>query len=40
MKTIKKPVSLTKSKYILADSAYNSDKLDLECKKLGISLVA
>ena len=40
MKTIKNSISLTKPRYILGDRAYDSDKLDLECKKLGISLVA
>ena len=40
MKTIKNSISPIKPKYILGDRAYDSDKLDLECKRLGISLVA
>ncbi len=40
MKTLKNSISLTKPRYILGDRAYDSDKLDFECKKLGISLVA
>nr|BFD33565.1 hypothetical protein GTC16762_31840 [Pigmentibacter ruber] len=40
IKTLKNSISHTMPKYILGDRAYDSDKLDMKCKKMGVTLVA